>query len=230
MGDNILIEAQNVFKSYKTKLDKVTPVLKGINLKIFRGDFIALVGPSGVGKSTLLHLLGSHARPEETTINFSIDNKKTDYLKEDALSLSHHRNKSIGFVFQFSHLLPEFTAIENVMLPALIAGESFKKAKNKAEELLENLDVIHRKDNKPSQLSGGEQQRVAIARALINKPDLILADEPTGNLDSENAKIVLDIIQKLRDSHNLTFIIATHSHEVANIAQKKLTMKDGMIV
>jgi len=230
MSENILIEARNVFKSYKTKLDKVTPVLKGINLKIFRGDFIALVGPSGVGKSTLLHLLGSLDLPDEGTINFYIDSKKIDYLKEDDFTLSKHRNKSIGFVFQFSHLLPEFTAIENVMLPALIAGESFKTAQMKARELLENFDVIHRKDNKPSQLSGGEQQRIAIARALINKPDLILADEPTGNLDSDNAKIVLDIIQNLRDQHNLTFIIATHSSEVANIAQKKLTMKDGMIV
>jgi ABC-type lipoprotein export system ATPase subunit len=230
MNENILIEAQNVFKSYKTKLDKVTPVLKGINLKIFRGDFIALVGPSGVGKSTLLHLLGSLDLPDEGTINFYTDSKKIDYLREDPVSLSKHRNKSIGFVFQFSHLLPEFTAIENVMLPALIAGDSFKNAQMKARELLENLDVIHRKDNKPSQLSGGEQQRIAIARALINKPDLILADEPTGNLDSDNAKIVLDIIQNLRKQHKLTFIIATHSLEVANIAQKKLMMKDGMIV
>ncbi len=230
MSENLLIEAQNVFKSYKTKLEKVTPVLKGINLKIYRGDFIALVGPSGVGKSTLLHLLGSLDYPDSGTILYFSNSGIIDYSTENPANLSKHRNKSIGFIFQFSNLLPEFTAIENVIIPALIAGNNFKTATNKALALLENVDVAHRKDHKPSQLSGGEQQRVAIARALINEPDLILADEPTGNLDSENAKNVLELIQKLRNQKNLTFVVATHSADVAGIAQKKLVMKDGKIL
>lgn len=230
MENNVLLEAQNVFKSYKTKLDKVTPVLKGISLQIGRGEFIALVGPSGVGKSTLLHLLGSLDLPDSGTIYYYSDSGVIDYQKEDAVTLSKHRNKSIGFVFQFSHLLPEFSAIENVMLPALIAGENFRNARNKANELLGIVDVANRKDNKPSQLSGGEQQRVAIARALINNPELILADEPTGNLDSTNAKNVLDLIHRLRNQQNLTFVVATHSADVAGIAQKKLVMKDGVII
>lgn len=230
MENNVLLEAQKVYKSYKTKLDKVTPVLKGISLQIGRGEFIALVGPSGVGKSTLLHLLGSLDLPDSGTIYYYSDSGVIDYQKEDAVTLSKHRNKSIGFVFQFSHLLPEFSAIENVMLPALIAGENFRNARNKANELLDIVDVANRKDNKPSQLSGGEQQRVAIARALINNPELILADEPTGNLDSTNAKNVLDLIHRLRNQQNLTFVVATHSADVAGIAQKKLVMKDGVII
>lgn len=230
MDNSLIIETQNVFKSYKTKLDKVTPVLKGINLKIFRGDFIALVGPSGVGKSTLLHLLGSLDVPDSGIINFYKNSKIINYSTENTESLARHRNKSIGFIFQFSNLLPEFTALENTMIPALFSGENFKTASSKALALLEIVDVAHRKDHKPSQLSGGEQQRVAIARALINNPDLILADEPTGNLDSANAKIVLNIIQKLREEQKLTFVVATHSSEVASIAQKKLVMKDGVII
>lgn len=230
MSKNLLIEAKDIIKSYKNKFDKYTLVLKGINLKVFRGDFIAIVGPSGVGKSTLLHLLGSLDLPDSGSIEFYSQSGLINYQKIDQNELAKHRNKSIGFVFQFSHLLPEFTAIENVMLPALLYGDNFKNARKKAEELLEIVGILERKDHKPSQLSGGEQQRVAIARSLINKPDLVLADEPTGNLDSDNANVVLNLIQNLRKENNLTFIIATHSADVANIAEKKILMKDGIII
>lgn len=230
MTNNIIIKAENIVKTYSTRKLATTPVLKGISLEVFQGEFLAVMGPSGVGKSTLLHILGSIDKPDEGKIEFLQNGRYIDYAKLSGEEISSLRNKKIGFIFQFHHLLPEFTAIENVMLPALIAGKSKSDAKNKALELLKIVGVEERSEHKPMELSGGEQQRVAIARALINEPILVLADEPTGNLDAQNSQAVLELIQELRKKYSLTFIVATHSKEVAEIAERVLMMKDGKIV
>ena len=230
MNTGIVLKAENLVKSYSTKAQKITPVLKGVSLEIKRGEFVAIVGPSGVGKSTLLYLLGSLDYPNEGNIELYLNEKKINYSKLNQQDISALRNKSIGFVFQFHHLLPEFTAIENVMIPALIQNVSFSQAHQKALELIKIVGVEHRTEHKPMELSGGEQQRIAIARALINEPAIVLADEPTGNLDASNAKAVLELIQDLRKKYSLTFIVATHSQEVAGIAERILFMRDGKIV
>ncbi|HOK21993.1 MAG TPA: ABC transporter ATP-binding protein, partial [Bacteroidales bacterium] len=180
------IKLENVYKTFKP-----VEVLKDINLEILDNEFISIVGPSGAGKSTLLHLIGTLEKPDKGTVKY--DDK--DIYKLNDKELSNFRNKNIGFVFQFHHLLPEFSAIENVMLPALIAGISKEKATVKAERLLTELNLKHRLTHKPQELSGGEQQRVAIARALINDPKFLLADEPTGNLDSQNAEEVINLFK-----------------------------------
>jgi len=229
MPTNILLKATNIYKTYKLNLQTETSVLKGISLDIYSGEFLAIMGPSGVGKSTLLHLLGSIDKPDSGSIELNVDSQIYDYSKLSDDILSNIRNKYIGFVFQFHHLLPEFSAIENVMMPALIAGKSFAKASEKARELMEIVNIDHRIRHKPSELSGGEQQRIALARALINEPILVLADEPTGNLDSKNAASVLELIQNIREKFSVTFIIATHSPDVSAIAEKILYMGDGKI-
>jgi lipoprotein-releasing system ATP-binding protein len=216
----MLVIAQGLEKSYGS-----LHVLKGIDLTIQKGEIVSIVGASGAGKSTLLHLLGTLDMPDKGKI--SLNGAEIQDLRGPALA--KFRNKHIGFIFQFHQLLPEFTATENAMMPALIAGKSFAEAESAAVQLLEMLGLKDRLQHKPSQLSGGEQQRVAIARALINDPDLILADEPSGNLDSENAKALHELFFELRTKLNQTFIIVTHNQELADMADRKLVMKDGQI-
>jgi lipoprotein-releasing system ATP-binding protein len=215
-----MIKATDIHKSY----DELK-VLKGIDLEIKKGEIVSIVGASGAGKTTLLHILGSldHADKGSISINDTIINSLNDK------KLSEFRNKHIGFVFQFHHLLPEFTALENICIPAFIAKIKKKEATEKAFEILDYLGLRDRAHHKPSELSGGEQQRVAVARALIMQPDVILADEPSGNLDSVNAKELHSLFFSLRDKFNQTFIIVTHNEELATMADRKITMKDGRI-
>ncbi len=200
-------------------------VLKNVSLEINKAEVVAIIGASGAGKTTLLQLLGTLDKPSEGIIN--INNTEVASLSDKKLSA--FRNKNIGFVFQFHHLLPEFTAIENVCLPALIAGVSKKEATQKATELLNLLGVMHRADHKPNELSGGEQQRVAVARALINNPAVILADEPSGNLDTHNAHELHKLFFTLREKLQQTFVIVTHNKDLANMSDRQLLMQDGMI-
>ncbi|MCB0658574.1 MAG: ABC transporter ATP-binding protein [Saprospiraceae bacterium] len=201
-------------------------VLKGVDLSVKKGELIAIVGKSGAGKSTLLHLLGTLDKATSGTI--AIGNQDVRSLVKD--KLARFRNEKIGFIFQFHHLLDEFTAIENVCIPALIHQADRKQTEAKALDLLTYLGLQDRLDHKPSQLSGGEQQRVAIARALINSPDIILADEPTGNLDTESSKDIHNLIRKLAHELGQTFIIVTHNMELAELCDRVLTMKDGRIM
>lgn len=223
MNDKVLLDIKDIKKSYKISKEKNLEVLKGINLQINREEVVAIVGESGTGKSTLLHLIGTLDTPDSGKIFF--DGLDVYTMKEK--ELSKFRNSKIGFIFQFHHLLPEFTAIENVMLSSMIAG---KENKSRAIELLKEVGVEERKNHRPNELSGGEAQRIAIARALINSPDLILADEPTGNLDSHNADAVVNLIFKLRDKFKQTFIIVTHNEEFAKRCDRIIRMNDGMIV
>jgi len=216
-----MIEVKNIHKSYGS-----LEVLKGVDLTVPKGEVVSIVGASGAGKTTLLQIIGSLESPDEGTVR--IGDTSLRELKESKLAA--FRNKHIGFVFQFHHLLPEFTALENVCIPAFIAGTEKSKAEEKALELLNHLGLSERKDNKPNALSGGEQQRIAVARALINNPSVILADEPSGNLDSANAMELHQLFFKLREQFNQTFIIVTHNDELADMADRKLTMKDGLIV
>jgi len=214
-----MLEAKGVKKSYGQ-----LPVLKGIDLHIKKEEVVSIVGASGAGKSTLLHILGTLDEADGGTIN--IGGKSISKL--GARSKANFRNQQIGFVFQFHNLLPEFTAFENVCIPGYIGKNS--KAEAKAKELLDRLGIASRKDHKPSELSGGEQQRVAVARALINDPAIIFADEPSGNLDSKNAKELHDLFFTLRDDFQQTFVIVTHNEELADMADRKLEIKDGMII
>lgn len=216
----MILEATNIHKRYGT-LD----VLKGVSLQVKKGEIVSLVGPSGAGKSTLLHIIGTLDRPNSGDLK--IEGK--DVFKQSDKALAAFRNKSIGFIFQFHHLLPEFTAVENICIPAYIHGESKSKAETRAKELLEMLKLGHRINHKPTELSGGEQQRVAVARALMNNPALIMADEPSGNLDTNNARDLHNLFFELRDKLNQTFIIVTHNEELAGMADRKVHMKDGRI-
>ncbi len=215
-----MIVAQNINKFYGT-----LQVLKNVSLQINKAEVVAIVGASGAGKTTLLQLIGTLDKPTDGKI--SINN--TDVAALSDKKLSAFRNKNIGFVFQFHHLLPEFTAIENVCLPALIAGVSKKEATHKAAELLDLLGVSHRIDHKPNELSGGEQQRVAVARALINDPSVILADEPSGNLDTNNAHELHKLFFTLREKLQQTFVIVTHNKDLADMSDRQLLMKDGIM-
>lgn len=200
-------------------------ILKGIDLEIKEGEILAIVGSSGAGKTTLLQIIGTLDDPSSGKVFF----KDRDVSDMKGNALSDFRNKNIGFVFQFHHLLPEFTAFENVCIPAWIGKADRKKTEAKALELLHFLGVEHRKDHKPSQLSGGEAQRVAVARALINSPKIVLADEPTGNLDSANARELHRLFFDLREKYGQTFVIVTHNEELAQSADRIVLMKDGMI-
>ena len=213
-----MISVQHIHKSYGN-----LQVLQDINLEIEQGEVVSIVGASGAGKTTLLQIIGTLDRPDSGTI--VIDG--TDVTRLGDKELSRFRNQNIGFVFQFHNLLPEFTAIENVCMPALIGGKSMEEAKKEALQLLQFLNVADRADHKPSQLSGGEQQRIAVARALINHPAVILADEPSGNLDSVHAKELHNLFFQLRDQYQQTFIIVTHNELLADMADRKITMKDG---
>src|ERR1700678_919793 len=201
-------------------------VLKGVNVDIAKGEIVSIVGPSGCGKSTLLHILGTLDEAMEGKI--VLHDKEIQMLKGEALAI--FRNRHIGFVFQFHHLLPEFSALENVCIPGWIAGFRKKDVEQRALELLRDLGVGHRVENKPGELSGGEQQRVAVARALINNPDIVFADEPTGNLDTANAKELHQLFFDLRRQFKQTFLIVTHNEELATMSDRLLHMKDGKIV
>jgi lipoprotein-releasing system ATP-binding protein len=215
-----MIVAKEIHKSY----GKVE-VLKGISLKIEKGEIISIVGASGAGKSTLLHIMGTLDKADSGTVEMN----GVPVLSLNDRKLSEFRNRHIGFVFQFHHLLPEFTAMENICIPAFIAKRNRKDAETKAFELLDFLNLRERAHHKPSELSGGEQQRVAVARALINDPDVILADEPSGNLDSAAAVDLHHLFFRLRDAFNQTYVIVTHNTELSNMADRKLTIRDGII-
>jgi len=219
-----MIEAKNIHKFYGD-----LEVLKGVGLTINKGEIVAIVGPSGAGKTTLLQILGTLDKPAiKKDSNLTINN--IDLLNLKDKSLSNFRNQHIGFIFQFHQLLPEFTALENVCIPAFIGNTSKKEAEKKAKELLDFLGLSDRIHHKPNELSGGEQQRVAVARALINNPDVIFADEPSGNLDTASAKNLHELFFTLRDTFHQTFVIVTHNQELANMADRKLEMKDGKII
>ena len=215
-----MLKASGIKKNYG-KLD----ILKGVDIEVDKSEIVSIVGASGAGKSTLLHIIGTLDKPSSGEVFIN----NIDINKLSSRELSHFRNKNIGFVFQFHHLLPEFTALENVCIPAYIAKTNKHDAETRAKYLLEMLGMGHRANHKPAQLSGGEQQRIAVARALINQPALILADEPSGNLDSASAKELHQLFFDLREKLNHTFIIVTHNEELANMADRKITMKDGLI-
>ncbi len=216
-----MIEVKEIEKSYGS-----LQVLKKVSLTIERSKVVTIVGPSGAGKSTLLHIVGTLDRPDRGEV--VIDGVNLSQLNDD--KLAEFRNRHIGFVYQFHHLLPEFTALENVAMPALIAGKNRKEAFGRANELLDFLKLGERVGHKPAQLSGGEQQRVSVARALMNNPELILADEPSGNLDTENARKLHDLFFVLRDTFKQTFIIVTHNEELAQLSDRKIVLQDGVVM
>ncbi len=215
-----MLQAKGIKKSFGN-----LQILKGVDLNINKGEIVTIVGPSGAGKSTLLHIIGTLDSPEAGSV--SIKNVAVSSLSPKRLSA--FRNEHIGFIFQFHHLLPEFTALENICIPAYIAKKGKKETIHKAEELLELLGLSHRAEHKPNELSGGEQQRVAVARALINNPSIILADEPSGNLDSNNAESLHNLFVDLRNRLNQTLVIVTHNEDLANMADRIVHMKDGLI-
>ena len=216
-----MLSARNIHKHYNQ-----LEVLRGVDIDIARGEIVSIVGSSGAGKSTLLHILGTLDKADKGDIILN-DQQIMDLSSK---KLSAFRNRHIGFVFQFHHLLPEFTALENVCIPGWIAGDKKKEVVNKAAELLKTLGLADRLENKPQQLSGGEQQRVAVARALINNPSIVMADEPTGNLDSIHARELHELFIDLRNRFNQTFLIITHNEELAKMSDRILQMKDGRII
>lgn len=216
-----MISGKNIHKRYGA-----VEVLKGVDVEISKGEVVSIVGPSGSGKSTLLHILGTLDKADMGAV--SMNDTVLDSLS--GKKLAAFRNKHIGFVFQFHHLLPEFSAWENVCIPGWLSGRKRSEVKEKAEGLLKMLGLAHRMENKPNEMSGGEQQRVAVARALINDPDIVFADEPTGNLDSANAKELHQLFFDLRDKFSQTFLIVTHNEELARLSDRVLHMKDGKIV
>ncbi len=219
-----MIKASNIHKFYGD-----LEVLKGVDLHIKKGEIVAIVGPSGAGKTTLLQILGTLDKPSPR-IRSTVKLNRKNILNLSDRHLSAFRNSHIGFIFQFHQLLPEFTALENVCIPAFIANKSKKEAEEKALELLKFLGLSHRLHHKPSELSGGEQQRVAVARALVNNPEVIFADEPSGNLDTDAAKNLHELFFTLRDTFGQTFVIVTHNQALAAMADRKLVMKDGLII
>jgi len=219
-----MIKAHNIHKFYGD-----LEVLKGVDLHIKQGEVISIVGPSGAGKTTLLQILGTLDKPAIQQ-KMSLYINDVDILNLNDNELSKFRNKNIGFIFQFHQLLPEFTALENVCIPAFIANRSKEEAEKKAKEILTFLGLADRVNHKPNELSGGEQQRVAVARALINKPKVIFADEPSGNLDTTSAKNLHELFFTLRDKYNQTFVIVTHNQELANMTDRKIEMRDGVLV
>ena len=216
-----MLRATAVRKSYGS-----LPILKGVDFEVDKGEIVSIIGASGAGKSTLLHILGTLDKPDSGTVE--LNGTKINNLSGELVSV--FRNKNIGFVFQFHHLLPEFTALENICIPAFIAKVQKKDAEKKAMELLDMLGLKERAQHKPNELSGGEQQRIAVARALINRPTVVLADEPSGNLDSMNADALHQFFITLRENFKQTFIIVTHNEGLAKISDRVVTMKDGLII
>lgn len=216
----IMLVAENLFKNYSN-----LTVVGGVSLRINKGEIVAITGPSGAGKSTLLHLLGALDKPDSGSV--LIDG--IDVFALSAKKQAAFRNKHLGFVFQFHHLLPEFSAVENVAMPLWINGKSKEEGLKEAASMLEVVGLANRLENKPSELSGGEQQRVAIARALVNKPSIVMADEPTGNLDSANAKAIHELFIHLRQKLGQTFVMITHNEELAKMTDRTLVMKDGKL-
>jgi len=216
-----MIQVQEITKNFGN-----LQVLKGVNFQVQKGEIVAIVGPSGAGKTTLLQIMGTLDRPNSG--NIRMDN--VDLFTLSQKQLATFRNKNIGFVFQFHQLLPEFSALENVMLPALIAKRNYKEAENEAKELLHFLNLPDRMEHKPNELSGGEKQRVAVARSLINKPAVILADEPSGSLDSKNKEELHRLFFDVRDRFNLTIVIVTHDKELSALSDRIITMNDGVVL
>jgi lipoprotein-releasing system ATP-binding protein len=215
-----MLSAKGIFKAYGS-----LPILKGIDLEIQESEVVSIVGSSGAGKTTLLQILGTLDSPDKGEIVINGINP----FQLSSNDLSRFRNEQIGFIFQFHQLLPEFTALENVCMPAMIGGESFQTAQIRALKLLDRLGVKERAEHKPSELSGGEQQRIAVCRALMNNPKIIFADEPSGNLDSQNSESLHRLFFELRDELGCSFVIVTHNEKLANMADRKLTMRDGLI-
>lgn len=215
-----MIELENIKKSFSG-----LEVLKGISLNVEKGEIVSITGPSGAGKTTLLQIMGSLDKPDSGKVLYN----GTDITKMDSKSLSAFRGRHIGFVFQFHQLLPEFTARENIMIPALIAGDGMNQAGKRADDLLGMLGLTDRAQHKPSQLSGGEKQRIAVARAMINQPDVILADEPSGSLDSHNRQELHKLFFDLRDKIGQTFVIVTHDETLAELADRRINIIDGRL-
>jgi lipoprotein-releasing system ATP-binding protein len=222
----IILKAENLVKSYQTTKKNRLEVLKSVSVEIEKNKISVIIGASGAGKSTLLHLLGGLDRPDSGKVFYN----GSDIFKLSDDKLVRFRREKVGFVFQFHHLLPEFSAIENTAIPLMIKGDSMQKAVKKAEELIELVGLKERKNHKPAELSGGEQQRVAVARALANNPDIIFADEPTGNLDSDNSELINQLILNLKNNHGKTLLIVTHNKELVKLADKVFEMKDGKII
>lgn len=223
----MLIQAEKLSKSF-TKGKTEIKVLRGVDFTLNEGEMVAITGASGVGKSTLLHILGTLEAPTSGRVLFG--DQKRDLFRFSDTALAEFRNRALGFIFQFHYLLPEFSALENVMMPALIAGHGSKTSEKQALELLDFVGLSHRIDHRPSELSGGEQQRVAIARAVILRPKLILADEPTGNLDSQNSANVVDLLTGLNRKTGVAVLMVTHDRELASKMRRVLVMKDGVFV
>jgi lipoprotein-releasing system ATP-binding protein len=223
---NKLISANNLIKSYQNIKRMKLEVLKSVSLDIISKNISVIIGASGAGKSTLLHLLAGLDRPDSGNVFYN----DQDIFKLSDDKLARFRNKNVGLVFQFHHLLPEFTAIENIAIPQMIDGKSLNTASQRAKELLESVGLTERADHKPAELSGGEQQRVAVARALANDPEVIFADEPTGNLDSANSESIHNLIVELRDKFKKTFVIVTHNKGLVKLADKVFEMKDGKLI
>ncbi len=224
-NNEILIDAVDIHKTYSGKTEPVH-VLKGINITIHKDDFTAIVGASGSGKSTLLHILGGLDRPDQGTVHF----RNSDISRMNDESLAGFRNQNIGFVFQFHHLLPEFSALENIFMPGLIAGKTMSFIRERAEHLLELTGLTDRMDHRPSELSGGEQQRVAVARALMNEPEIIMADEPTGNLDEKNTEKLLSLLIDLKARENSAIVLITHDHRLAEVTSQVHELNDGLLM
>jgi lipoprotein-releasing system ATP-binding protein len=220
-----LLAATDVYREFRTA-DGVLPVLKGISLTVAQREMVAVTGASGVGKSTLLHVLGGLDRPTRGEVTVS----GMTFTGQSEEALAKFRNRKVGFVFQFHYLLEDFTALENVMIPLLIAGADKNEAQRKGELILEDMGLISRRHHRPRQLSGGEQQRVAVARALANNPDVVLADEPSGNLDTATGRMLHELLFRLNSEKNITFVIATHNREFAEQCNRELKMADGRLV
>ena len=226
LDTKVIIRTENLVKEYKITKDKSLRVLNGISIGLYESEIVSIVGASGAGKSTLLHLLGALDKPTSGEIYYEDENIFN--LTSD--KLARLRNTKIGFIFQFHHLLPEFTAIENVAIASMISGKSLNEVKERAKSMLEDVGLGDRLEHRPNELSGGEAQRVAIARSLMNSPGVILADEPTGNLDTQNSEEIIKLIFRLREKYRQTFVIVTHNESFASITDRTLKMVDGKII
>jgi len=225
MKREIILTGENIWKEYRTGNESILSVLKGVDVELKRGEFVVVVGPSGSGKSTLLHILGGLDRATSGYVR--VDGRDLSILNEEALAA--FRNQVMGFVFQFHHLLPEFSALENVCMPALISGKTIREVSRRGEMLLNQVGLSARIEHKPNALSGGEQQRVAVARALMNNPQLILADEPSGNLDEDNGFALHKLLVQLCEDFGITFIVATHNPDLTRRASRVLRLTEGKL-